>query len=116
MKSAGTLKYIIIDAENPALLADFWSKVIGQPIEKSFGPFTKLKSPEYGPTITIQKVPDRTKAKSNVHFDLQTDNLDASEFYIVSLGGRLFETHRSGKWEWRIMADPEGNLFCLVMQ
>jgi predicted enzyme related to lactoylglutathione lyase len=116
MKSAGYLKHIIIDAEDAELVARFWSSVLGLPIERSFGPFTKLESPSVGPALTIQKVPARTHDKSNIHFDLQTNDLDTSETYVLSLGGKLVDVKHKGQWEWRIMADPEGNLFCLVIQ
>lgn len=113
MQSAGTIKYILIDAEDSEKLAEFWSKVLGRPIKKRFGPYIELVSDDI-PKVSIQKVDKRTSGKNNMHFDLQTDNLDASQNYIESLGGRLVEVQRKGKWEWRIMADPEGNVFCLV--
>jgi predicted enzyme related to lactoylglutathione lyase len=116
MKNAGQLAHIIIDAEDSDLVAGFWSTVLGQPVERTFGPFTKLGPPAAGPALTIQKVPARARDKSNVHFDLQTDDLDTSQAYIMGLGGSLVEVQHKGRWEWRIMADPEGNLFCLVMQ
>ena len=53
---------------------------------------------------------------NNVHFDLQTDDLNASQQRIESLGGRLIEVQHKGHWEWRIMSDPDGNVFCLVQQ
>lgn len=113
MQKAGTIKYILIDAEDPEKLADFWGKTLGRPIKKRFGPYIELGSNDV-PKVSIQKVGKRTPGKNNVHFDLQTDDLDTSQSYIESLGGRLVEVQRKGKWEWRIMADPEGNVFCLV--
>jgi predicted enzyme related to lactoylglutathione lyase len=114
MQKAGTIKYILIDAEDSEKLAEFWSKVLGRPIKKQFGPYTELGSNDV-PKVSIQKVDKHTPEKNNIHFDLQTNDLDASQSYIESLGGKLVEVQRKGKWEWRIMADPEGNVFCLVV-
>ncbi|HSX01745.1 MAG TPA: VOC family protein [Candidatus Saccharimonadia bacterium] len=115
VKRAGQLKYILIDAEDSEAVAQFWSRALGRPVGKRYGPFIELEAPAGAVGVTIQRVPKRTSGKNNIHFDLQTDDLDASEAYIVEMGGRLVEVQRQGRWEWRIMADPEGNVFCLVM-
>src|SRR5688572_21063884 len=101
MQSVGKLKYVIIDAEDAEKLARFWSGVLGQPIKRRFGPYIELKSLDSTPTFSIQKVASRTSGKNNLHFDLQTDNLDESQQLTESLGGRLVEVKRQGKWEWR---------------
>lgn len=64
MESAGQLKHIIIDAENPDVVARFWSRILGQPIERTFGPFTKLQAPAVGPAVTIQAVRVRTATRA----------------------------------------------------
>jgi hypothetical protein len=101
---AGQLKYILIDAEDSEKVAQFWSQALGRPIGKQYGPFIELETPAGVVGVTIQRVPKRTLGKNNT-----------SEAYIVELGGQLVEVQRQGRWEWRVMADPEGNVFCLVM-
>jgi len=114
--AAGVLKYIIIDAEDSELLATFWSRVLACKINRRSGPYINLEPLSTGITVSIQKVGQRTAGKNNLHLDLQTDSLDDSQALIEASGGRLVEVKHQGRWEWRIMADPEGNVFCLVMQ
>jgi predicted enzyme related to lactoylglutathione lyase len=84
------------------------------PIRKKFGPYIELESSDSGLKVSIQRVDRCTAGKNNLHFDLQTDNIDASQAYIIALGGALVEVQRQDRWEWRVMADPEGNVLCLV--
>jgi predicted enzyme related to lactoylglutathione lyase len=51
-----------------------------------------------------------------LHFDPIVDDLDPTTGRVESLGGKRVpksDRHECG-YTWRIMADPEGNEFCLI--
>jgi predicted enzyme related to lactoylglutathione lyase len=62
----------------------------------------------------LQKVPERQQGKNRVHIDLDVSNLDASVKRVQELGGRQLRSVSEYGIEWVVMADPDGNEFCLV--
>jgi predicted enzyme related to lactoylglutathione lyase len=49
-----------------------------------------------------------------VHVDLEVDDLEAWTRWVRRHGGSRVADHQTAGIYWRIMADPEGNEFCLV--
>src|SRR5262249_30848496 len=68
--------------------------------------------------LTFQRVPEAKVGKNRVHVDMFVNDLDAATSQIEELGGRWTEprmTLDDGGWISRIMADPEGNEFCICL-
>ena len=64
--------------------------------------------------MLLQKVPERHKVKNRVHIDLDVPNLDAAVNRVQELGGNKLRQLNEYGIEWAVMADPDGNEFCLV--
>jgi predicted enzyme related to lactoylglutathione lyase len=64
--------------------------------------------------VGIQRVPERKEAKNRVHVDLEVDDLETTARWVRNHGGIRVADHQIGTFHWRVMADPEGNEFCLV--
>jgi predicted enzyme related to lactoylglutathione lyase len=62
----------------------------------------------------LQKVFEPKAGCNRVKLDAGVDDLDAGQDRIEELGGVLVESHEVGGFEWRVMADPEGNEFCIT--
>jgi hypothetical protein len=66
-----------------------------------------------------RRVPEAKVGKSRLHFDVYVDDLEAATARVEELGGRRWTEHGAtlddGGLIFRIMADPEGNEFCLVL-
>jgi predicted enzyme related to lactoylglutathione lyase len=62
-------------------------------------------------------VPEAKVGKNRVHVDMFVDDLDAATARVEQLGGRWTDrrTLDDGGWISRIMADPEGNEFCICL-
>ena len=108
--------YLVIDATDPERLTTFWSAMLGVEVDSSIGDgqFIVLSPTKDGLTVGFQKVPERKTTKNRVHLDLVVEDLDAATAEIESLGGRWLEpgnTRDLEGFQWRIMADPEGNEF-----
>jgi predicted enzyme related to lactoylglutathione lyase len=106
----------MIDANDPDSLARFWTALLHTGIESRFddGRFVFLASGEHGPAVGIQRVPERKMTKNRVHVDIEVDDLEEMTRWVRRNGGARVADHEAAGYHWRIMADPEGNEFCLV--
>jgi predicted enzyme related to lactoylglutathione lyase len=65
--------------------------------------------------INFQPVPEEKVGKTRMHLDIWVDDLDAAISLVQQLGGKnTGEVHKNAEWMVVVMADPEGNEFCLV--
>jgi predicted enzyme related to lactoylglutathione lyase len=108
--------YLAIDSTDPERLTHFWCAVLGVEVDSSIGDgqFIVLSPTKDGLTVGFQRVPEEKVGKNRVHLDLVVEDLDAATQEIESLGGRWLEpgnTRELEGFQWRIMADPEGNEF-----
>jgi predicted enzyme related to lactoylglutathione lyase len=108
---------IVLDCGDATGLADFWSAALGyaqgQPIEQ----FSVLPPPgDTRPHLILQQVPEPKAGKNRMHLDLHAADLDAGMARLVALGARKLQEAPNclGAYCWFLMADPEGNEFCLA--
>jgi predicted enzyme related to lactoylglutathione lyase len=66
----------------------------------------------------MQRVPEAKGAKNRLHLDLYPDDLDEASTRVEALGGSRVspEDVREFGYRWRVMADPAGNEFCLIVR
>ena len=71
----------------------------------------------YAVSDSVQTVPEAKVGKNRAHVDMYVDDLDAATTRVEELGGRWTDktTLFDGAWVSRIMADPEGNEFCMCL-
>lgn len=111
----GELTHIIVDGRDTAVLANFWSSVLGLELAEPTPPYQDLVPEVDGaPIISFQKVPEVKSGKNRVHLDVKVDDLDRAEEQIRKLGGNVLQRMNQNGFEWTIAADPEGNEFCLI--
>jgi predicted enzyme related to lactoylglutathione lyase len=69
-----------------------------------------------GPRLVIQRVPEPVSAKTRLHVDIHTRDLDTEVLRAVSLGATRVDTEAIVEvgTRWIRLTDPEGNLFCVV--
>jgi predicted enzyme related to lactoylglutathione lyase len=103
---------IIIDCLDPVRLASFWADLLGRPVEGRKGPYVWLKRPAGATGVGFQKVTEPKTGKNRVHVDISVPDLVRAKARIEALGGHRVAGYERGGF--LIMADPEGNEFCLV--
>lgn len=110
---------IVIDAADPDALRDFWVAAMRYEPFGAAGAYRSATPPagEVGPKIVFQQVDDpQTPTKNRVHIDITVgDEIDDEVERLLALGAtevssRIDEVGSS----WIVLADPEGNEFCLV--
>jgi predicted enzyme related to lactoylglutathione lyase len=108
------IQHVVIDANDPQCVAAFWSAVLGRPITDDWGDFVRLTPDNTGTRIAFSAVPESKATKNRMHLDLAVGDRELAVTEVVALGGTLIETRSQGEHTWAVMADPEGNEFCLA--
>ncbi|HUV11204.1 MAG TPA: VOC family protein [Acidimicrobiia bacterium] len=110
----GWFRGIALDADDIDLLAAFWSSLLGVQIAEQFDDWIRLEAGRGGGYLAFQP---REEPSSGfpVRPDVEVDDLDAATTRIEQLGGRLVDVVDESEGDTHhVMADPEGNEFCLV--
>jgi hypothetical protein len=114
------IQCVVVDADDCELLARFWSEALGWRItyqsEKEWAIEPPEGSPEadVSPDILFVKVPDRKVVKNRLHLDLRPADQQAQVDRMIDLGARRVDIGQ-GEVSWVVMADPEGNEFCVLV-
>jgi predicted enzyme related to lactoylglutathione lyase len=106
---------ITFDSTDPDKLADWWASVTdGTTNVVAPGFFVIVNAPR-GPQLAFQKVDDPTPGKNKVHIDFVAPDMDAEVKRLVGLGASETGRHSFGDdFHWVVLADPEGNAFCVT--
>ncbi len=107
---------LIVDAADPAGLARFWAEVLGWRTDTYEDGTVELTDPAGGvPTLLFVPVPEPKTVKNRVHIDVNPTGCDQDEELqrLLALGARPVDVGQ-GEQTWVVLADPEGNEFCLL--
>ncbi len=114
------LSEIVIDCRDPEALARFWCEVLGyQELSREDGAIEIGPEAGFGgpaPTLVFAPVADPTPGRLRVHIDVSpTDrDQDAELQRLLALGAVPADVGQTGEESWHVLADPEGNEFCLL--
>lgn len=105
---------IPIDCVDPQRLGAFWSAVLDAPIQGSSADFVLLQHPpQGGPFVVLQRVPETRVGKNRLHIDLTGEPRTEAVTRLIALGATPVAEHEGPGAVWTVMADPEGNQFCV---
>jgi predicted enzyme related to lactoylglutathione lyase len=110
-----TLRFseVCIDAADIHALAQWWSSVLGWSAETTDDGDVVLRCPDGGPDWLFLAVPDEKAVKNRIHFDFTPDDQQGEIDRLISLGARHVDIGQ-GEKSWVVLADPEGNEFCIL--
>jgi predicted enzyme related to lactoylglutathione lyase len=95
----------------------FWAKALDWPLVWDQDEETAIRSPHGGPKITWGGPPVAPKTgKNRLHFDIAPPadgDQQAEVERLVSLGATRIDIGQ-GEVSWVVMADPDGNEFCVL--
>src|SRR3954469_18913446 len=112
---------LVVDSRDPEALAAFWAAVLDYRLLRreedgsvEIGPAAGFGGP--APTLVFGLVPDPTPGKLRLHIDLNATHRDqdAELQRLLDLGATHADVGQSGDEGWHVLADPEGNQFCLL--
>jgi hypothetical protein len=108
---------LIVDSRDPRALAAWWARVLDYRVAESEEDQAELVGPQgSGPTIVFVRVPEEKSVKNRLHIDVSpTDREQPEEVErILSLGATRADVGQGGDVSWVVLADPEGNEFCVL--
>jgi predicted enzyme related to lactoylglutathione lyase len=109
---------VVIDCSDLGRAADFWAEVLGYVREGSaMGTYQGLIPADgRGVEVLLQRVPDEKRDKNRLHLDLRTPDLESEVRRVLRIGALLLtdEPVQEFGWRWHILADPDGNEFCVI--
>jgi hypothetical protein len=119
---AANFTELVVDAHDPHALAAFWSSVLGWGIVPTDDPEDDLEEEvEIGPpdgsfpTLLFVQAPDEKVVKNRLHIDVRPAGISQEEELARLLGlGAVEVDIGQGEQTWHVLADPEGNEFCLL--
>ena len=111
---------LVVDCRDPEALAAWWAEVLGYRVlsredgDVEIGPRAGAGSAV--PTLLFARVAEPTPGKVRLHVDVSpTDrDQDAELGRLLALGATRADVGQSGAESWVVLADPEGNEFCLL--
>jgi len=108
------LAWVAVDCRDPEAVARFWAEVLQAEIVDS-SPEEVLMRPRNGtgPNVIFLAVPDEKVVKNRLHFDLRPDDQAAEVARVLGLGATRVDIGQ-GDVTWEVLADPEGNEFCIL--
>ncbi len=105
---------VTIDCAEPRQLAAFWLEALDVPVQGDYGDFVFLARPgDGGPVLGLQRVPEPCVGKNRVHVDLSGGSRVTEVPRLVGLGAKVVGEHEMPGLVWTVLADPEGNEFCV---
>ncbi|MFG2077835.1 VOC family protein [Nonomuraea maritima] len=106
------------DAHDPARLASFWAGLLGwESTDDSGGGVAILPNDDTGFRIRFLATHEPKTRMNQMHFDLTSTSLDDQQQTVaraLELGGRHFDVGQGPEVRHVVLADPEGNEFCVI--
>jgi predicted enzyme related to lactoylglutathione lyase len=115
--STGLFGGVTIDSADPAALADFWELAAGWKRVGEGKNGISLRAPEdVGPYLTLLRVPGAKTVKNRMHLDIApraTEDVAEAVAALRAAGATPLDIGQ-GDVKWHVLADPEGNEFCVL--
>jgi predicted enzyme related to lactoylglutathione lyase len=106
---------VVIDCADAEALAPFWAAALGFERAWALGQFVGIEDPaRIAHGVILQQVPEPKQGKNRVHVDLGSPDIEAEARRLEALGATRTVERREGPAHWIVMADPEGNEFCVA--
>jgi hypothetical protein len=104
----------VIDCQDPESLAAFWCQALGyQVVSRNEREVDIAPGPGSYPGLAFLRVSDDKTVKNRLHIDLNPSDQQAEVRRLLALGATRINIGQ-GDAEWVVMADPEGNEFCVL--
>jgi hypothetical protein len=104
----------IIDAQDPAELGRWWREALGWVVVNDDPEEFEIRpAPDRLPGLLFAAVPEPKTLKNRLHLDFRPDDRDREVERMLALGAARADIGQ-GEQSWVVLADPEGNEFCIL--
>jgi hypothetical protein len=106
---------VVIDAHDPARLARFWAGVLDYHVVYEASDAVVIARDQHTyPGLIFVPVPEDKTVKNRLHIDLNPDDQAAEVDRLMGLGATRANVGQGRDVKWVVLADPEGNEFCVL--
>jgi predicted enzyme related to lactoylglutathione lyase len=116
-QDTGPIATVVVDCADPRAMARFWGQAMDWTLHKVTDHNAVLRSAKgVGPYLQFLRTPDVKTGWNRVHLDLRPypgDDREAEATRLRALGATVIDLGQSDV-PWTVLADPEGNEFCLL--
>ena len=104
----------VIDAVDPVSLGRWWADALGWVVlNDTWDEFEIRPTADRMPGLMFASVPEAKAGKNRLHLDFRPDDQEAEVARLLGLGARRADVGQ-GESSWVVLADPEGNEFCVL--
>jgi len=105
---------VVVDAAQPAALGRWWANALGWVVTFEADDEYEIRSaPDRLPGLVFVPVRDSKVTKNRLHLDFRPDDQTAAVDRLLALGAHRVDVGQ-GEQLWVVLADPEGNEFCVL--
>lgn len=104
--------FVTFDSVDPARTARWWAEALSGAIDVEMPGWVVVAVPGY-PPLAFVGVPETKTTKNRVHLDLGCADRPAEVARLLELGASYLAEHGAGEYRWTVLADPDGNEFCV---
>ncbi len=105
---------IVVDADDPASLGSWWSEALGWVIVNDDPEELEIRpAADRLPGLLFVRVDEAKTTKNRLHLDLRPDDQTREVDRLLDLGASRADIGQ-GRQTWAVLADPEGNEFCVL--
>jgi predicted enzyme related to lactoylglutathione lyase len=114
------LQCVCVDSNDPDRLGRFWADVLGWRRTYEDDDEVVLEPPAgsaedgVSPDLLFLRVPEPKAGKNRLHLDLRPEDQEAEVRRVEALGARRVSVGQGPDASWVVLADPEGNEFCVL--
>jgi glyoxalase superfamily protein len=106
----------LIDCHDFGKMFAFWQEALHYaPTRLAEDGWVILRDPSgSNVNVSLQRVPEGPMGKNRLHFDLYTDDQEQEVEWLLALGAARHPRDPEPGEDFIVLADPDGNLFCVV--
>jgi hypothetical protein len=109
---------IVIDCTNFDKMLFFWQEALHYvPKTPAKGGWVILRDPDQkGPNVSLNLAPIKRRRRNRIHLDLYADNRETEVERLLKIGATRHRQRYTPTDDFRVLKDPDGNLFCVVQK
>jgi hypothetical protein len=107
---------IVIDCFKFKKMLEFWQQALYYvPRKPAESGWVVLSDPKgRSPNISLNQIPEKRTSRNRLHLDLYTDNRESEVNRLLKIGAKRHRQTYGPEDDFRVLEDPDGNLFCVV--
>jgi glyoxalase superfamily protein len=108
---------VIVHSVDPGALGQWWAEALGWVVVySSEDEFEIRPAPDRMPGLDFVRIDEVKQGKSRLHLDFRPDDQDAEVARLIAHGAKRVDIGQGEQTSWVVLADPEGNEFCILGQ